>query len=133
MGVDYRAFAGFGAPIKLRKNAEEDLLDPTWDLAEIANGTWSKSDATTRKEGEKCRFDVQEWGGMAYGGDGGYVLVVSESGGGIDVKRGGAPKLLAEANADWHELLAQGLRRLIAAGVADPDGEIGWYVGGRVC
>lgn len=133
MGVDYRAFAGYGAPIELRPGVREDLPDPTWDLAEIANGTWSKSDATTRKEGERCRFDVQEWGGMSYGGDGGYVLILSESGGNIDVKRGGKPQMLADANADWYEQMIQAIKRLVDAGVADQRGDVGWYVGGRVC
>lgn len=127
MGVDYSAFGGYGVPVVVTKEMMAKMGDPCWDLEQISNSKqpWEGND-------DDRLFEIREWGGRAYDGDGGFVLFLRECSSGVDVRRGGAPKSIQEPTDEQKTRLVIGLDRIARYFSHPQEGRPGWYVAGRV-
>lgn len=107
MGVDHTAFACFGRPIK--------------NLGKAAD-----SDEARDLVGRKC--DIAEYGSLAYGGGGGYIVAFVGAYGSADFDDGYTR--LDGSGAKQEDMIAAIDKAITKLG-AEPDGDPGWYVGGR--
>jgi hypothetical protein len=114
MGVDYSAFGGFGASIEV--NDDYDFEDPLWDLEKVAGKD----------------FRVRDWGGLAYGCKGGYILMLEAASVGVDLQRGSFSSFSIGDPKKMTSTLQRGIDLLKEAGMITGAGKIGFIVGGCV-
>lgn len=65
MGIDYKAFSGFG--VVLGDVDRKKYPDPVYDLLELI------------AENDRDYFEIAEWGARNYGGHGGFILYVKST------------------------------------------------------